>query len=158
MDNLVSPERLIPARAKAPQHNWRVPYSITEGATWQPKVDLLKNFLEGRELEAGLEIIHQLETAFVEGHNSLIWGDLKEKVVLAGHCSSTARNALRKLERHRITTAEAKWTGGGGRWAISWSGFAGLHKKYMQVGKKFQKELDKRKEEDAQGKLSQRKP
>jgi hypothetical protein len=137
-------------RAKAPIYNWRVPSDIITGSTNNPGRHLLSNYLSGRELEAGEDILWALSEAYVAGQEGLYWKKLVEKVESRGSAKSTARNAIRKLERQRVVVGGNKSLAHGRvtMWRLSWPAFAGAHREMAKMAEKLQRKLDKKREEE----------
>lgn len=156
-----------PPRSKVARQSWETTYHDLRGSYGsQQREILLKNYVTGKQLEAGLDIVKILEKAFVKGGDGLSYKQLREACMGRGHTKRTIEESLRKLRREGICGNTTRWkdkkirrkglrrrksrhktprkrASMAGTWGISWNSYASMHDNFSKKGLEFEQELKK---------------
>ena len=152
------------SKAKVARQSWEATHhGLQSRYGSDAKLVLLENYVTGKQLEAGRDIVKVLEQDWNKGGMGLSFKEIKDKCGDMKHVRRTTEEALRKLRRENICNNtkrfiskkrtlrprkgkskkdnEPKQASMAGIWKITWSAYKSSHKHFSEQGEEFRQEL-----------------
>lgn len=170
-----------PPRSKNPRQNWdRTAQDIANNVDLlDKKRSLLRNYLDGKQLDAGVCVIKVVDASYAAGEEGLRYTEIWHKAVEEGHVKQTVRDAMAKMRTEGIISnfgstlyttrrkvkrknkkSSVKAIRGGvgsmlGMWKSTWESYATKHNHFSQLAIEFKRELKERREHAKTGNIPQ---